>query len=88
MHMAATSAQENKETATMLADKIFLRELNSIRFCQIRHISEVIDHVIETCAKSPGRSSIGISLIFWAFLIDLIIKLTTVKFLFEILKRL
>ena len=49
MHMAATSAQENKETAAMLADKIFLR-----------HISAVIDHVSETRAKFPCRISVGI----------------------------
>jgi len=46
MHMAASLAQENKETVAMLADKIFLRELNSVRFCQIRHINAVIYHVI------------------------------------------
>ena len=32
------NAQENKETTAMLADKIFLRELNSVLFCQIRHV--------------------------------------------------
>ena len=86
--MAATSAQENKETAAMLADKIFLRELNSVRFCQIRHIIAVIDHVSETRAKFPCRISVGIKTIRWDFLVDLIIKLTMVKFLFVILKRL
>ena len=30
MHMAATLVQDNTETAAMLADKIFLRELNSV----------------------------------------------------------
>ena len=88
MHVAATSAQENKETAVMLADKILIRELNSVRFCQIRHISAVIDHVSETRAKLPCRISEGIRTICWDFLFDLIIKLTTVKFLFGILKRL
>ena len=88
MHMAATSAQENKETAVMLTDKIFLRELNSVRFFQIRHISLVIDHVSETRAKLPCRISVGIRTICWDFLVDLIIKLTMVKFLFVILKRL
>ena len=88
MHMAAISAQGNKETAAMLADKIFLRELNSVRFCQIRHISAVIDHVSETRAKLTCRISIGIRTICWGFLVDLIIKLTMVKFLFGILKQL
>ena len=88
--MAATSAQENKdsETAVMSADKIFLRDLNSVRFCQIRHISVVIDHVSETRAKFPCRISVGIRTICWDFLVDLIIKLTMVKFLFGIFKRL
>ena len=53
-------AQENKEMTAMSADKIFLWELNSVLFCQIRHIISVIDHVIETCAKLPCRISIGI----------------------------
>ena len=52
------NAQENKETTAMLADKIFLRELISVLFCQIRNIIAVIDPVIETCAKFPCRISI------------------------------
>ena len=58
------NAQENKETTAMLADKIFLWELNSVLFSQIRHIIAVIDHAIEIRAKFP---CIGISLICLGF---------------------
>ena len=62
MHMVA-----NNETAPIFAEKIFLGELNSVPFWQIRHINAVIDHVIETCAKFLCPISIGISIICWGF---------------------
>ena len=56
------NVQRNKETTAMLADKKFLGELNFVRFCPLCLINAVTNHVIETCAKSPLRISIGISI--------------------------
>jgi len=57
------NVQKNKQTTAMLADKTFLGELNFVRFCPLCFINAVTNHVIETCAKSPRRISIGISII-------------------------
>ena len=63
--LATTFKRTRKQERTaMLADKIFLWELNSVLFSQIRHIIAVIDHAIEIRAKFPCT---GISLICLGF---------------------